>query len=130
MARSIWSTPEQSPNSCEGASQTSAFEKLSLYPTYRSVQRLAVETGNRMRRERSVARDSAPLGCGADGARGRNRQPDFGRRAAGVQPSAQRFAGAREGGALYWVALGRTTPDIAKILDSGSRTINKHLELI
>ncbi|MGQ0701106.1 MAG: response regulator [Panacagrimonas sp.] len=37
---------------------------------------------------------------------------------------------AREGEVLYWVALGKTTPDIAEILDSSPRTINKHLEHI
>lgn len=37
---------------------------------------------------------------------------------------------AREGEVLYWVALGKTTPDIAGILDSSPRTVNKHLEHI
>ena len=37
---------------------------------------------------------------------------------------------AREGEVLYWVALGKTTPDIAAILDSSPRTVNKHLEHI
>lgn len=37
---------------------------------------------------------------------------------------------AREGEVLYWVALGKTTPDIAEILDSSPRTVNKHLEHI
>ena len=37
---------------------------------------------------------------------------------------------AREGEVLYWVALGKTTPNIAEILESSPRTINKHLEHI
>lgn len=37
---------------------------------------------------------------------------------------------AREGEVLYWVALGKTTPDIASILESSPRTVNKHLEHI
>lgn len=37
---------------------------------------------------------------------------------------------AREGEVLYWVALGKTTPDIAMILESSPRTVNKHLEHI
>jgi len=37
---------------------------------------------------------------------------------------------AREGEVLHWVALGKTTPDIADILESSPRTVNKHLEHI
>jgi DNA-binding NarL/FixJ family response regulator len=37
---------------------------------------------------------------------------------------------AREAEVLYWVALGKTNPEIAAILDMSPRTVNKHLEHI
>ncbi len=37
---------------------------------------------------------------------------------------------AREGEVLYWVAIGKTNPEIAQILNSSRRTINKHMEHI
>ncbi len=37
---------------------------------------------------------------------------------------------AREAEVLYWVALGRTNPEIAGVLDMSPRTVNKHLEHI
>jgi DNA-binding NarL/FixJ family response regulator len=37
---------------------------------------------------------------------------------------------AREAEVLYWVALGKTNPDIAAVLKMSPRTVNKHLEHI
>jgi CheY-like chemotaxis protein/DNA-binding CsgD family transcriptional regulator len=37
---------------------------------------------------------------------------------------------AREAEVLYWVALGKTNPEIAQILNNSRRTINKHMEHI
>lgn len=37
---------------------------------------------------------------------------------------------AREAEVLHWVALGRTNPEIASVLDMSPRTVNKHLEHI
>jgi DNA-binding response OmpR family regulator len=37
---------------------------------------------------------------------------------------------AREAEVLYWVALGKTNPEIAGVLDMSPRTVNKHLEHI
>ena len=33
-----------------------------------------------------------------------------------------------DGGSLYWVIKGKTSPDIGEILGSSPRTVNKHLE--
>jgi DNA-binding CsgD family transcriptional regulator len=37
---------------------------------------------------------------------------------------------AREAEVLYWVALGKTNPEIAGVLEMSPRTVNKHLEHI
>ena len=34
----------------------------------------------------------------------------------------------KEAEVLYWVTLGKTSPDIGTILGSSPRTVNKHLE--